>query len=174
VSTVLDALAEDKAMVDPLDHKVARALLPEYLVALTLLEEEVAELVATIKLATTSNDDDAEEVMEPLSEAEIKELKRKLSAARKKLKGEKTDFALRLTAANEGLDGSAARVLVIEAFRIDLLSEAAIRLQRHRNSVVSSFEVWWDKYRMTLRRIEQRRDEAAFKVAGLTKELSYE
>ena len=31
VATVLDALEEEKAKVDPLDHKVARALLPEYL-----------------------------------------------------------------------------------------------------------------------------------------------
>ncbi len=31
VATVLDALAEEKAKVNPLDHKVARALLPEYL-----------------------------------------------------------------------------------------------------------------------------------------------
>ena len=31
VATVLDALEEEKAKVNPLDHKVARALLPEYL-----------------------------------------------------------------------------------------------------------------------------------------------
>ena len=54
VATVLDALEEEKAKVDPLDHKVARALLPEYLDRLATLEAEVAELDSTIKAATAA------------------------------------------------------------------------------------------------------------------------
>ena len=55
---MLDALAEEKAKVNPLDHKVARALLPEYLDKLAALEAEVAELDSTIKAATASDDEE--------------------------------------------------------------------------------------------------------------------
>src|SRR3954454_2568247 len=75
VATVLDALEEEKAKVDPLDHKVARALLPEFLEQLSAVEAEVAELDATIKAATASDDEDCEPDEETLSLAELKKLK---------------------------------------------------------------------------------------------------
>lgn len=77
VATVLDALAEEKSKVNPLDLKAARALVPEYLEALANLQMEVAELDSTIKAATASDDDEAE--AEPdeaaLSPAELKTLR---------------------------------------------------------------------------------------------------
>src|SRR5450759_1334399 len=52
VATVLDALEEEKAKIDPLDHKAARALLPEYLDDLAALEAEAAGLDGTIKASS--------------------------------------------------------------------------------------------------------------------------
>ena len=70
---MLDALAEEKAKVNPLDHKVARALLPEYLDSSPRLEAEVAELDSTIKAATASDDEED-------ARAELKTLSRRPSS----------------------------------------------------------------------------------------------
>ncbi len=101
---MLDALDEEKAKVNPLDHKVARALLPEYLDKLADLEGEVAELDSTIKAATASDEeeDGDEPAEEALSPAELKKLKSKLAATKKQLKVEKGAFADRLAAASDG------------------------------------------------------------------------
>lgn len=175
VATVLDALVEEKAKVNPLDHKVARALLPEYLDQLAALEAEVAELDSTIKAATAPDDEDDSEADEDApSLAELKKLKSQLTSSRKKLKVEKAAFAHRLTVASEGLDDSSARDIVLAAMEQDLLAEAQDRISRHRRAVISAFESWWQKYQKPLSTLEADRDAAAAKLAGFLKELGYE
>lgn len=175
VATVLDALAEVKAKVNPLDHKVARALLPEYLDRLAALEAEVAELDSTIKAATASDDEeDAEPSEDALSPAEVKKLKSKLTATKKQLKSEKGTFAERLEAAGAALDDAIARRIVLDAMERDLVAEAQDRITRHRRMVIAAFETWWDKYRTPLATLEAERDAAAMTLAGFLKELGYE
>jgi len=175
VATVLDALEEEKAMVNPLDHKVARALLPEYLDQLGTLEAEVAEVDSTIKAATTTDDgEDAEPSEDTLSPAEIKKLKSQLTGTRKRLKAEKAAFARRLSDASEALDDSSARQIVLDAMEHDMAGEAADRIGRHRRVVVEAFETWWDKYHTPLSILEGERDSAAAKLAGFLTELGYE
>lgn len=175
VATVLDALAEEKAKVNPLDHKVARALLPEYLDRLATLEAEVAELDSTIKAAIASDDEeDAEPSDDALSPAEVKKLKSKLTATKKQLKSEKGTFADRLEAAGAALDDAIARRIVLDAMERDLVAEAQDRITRHRRMVIAAFETWWDKYRTPLATLEAERDEAAATLAGMLKELGYE
>ncbi|MFI0930387.1 N-6 DNA methylase [Streptomyces sp. NPDC021019] len=178
VATVLDALAEEKAKVNPLDHKVARALLPEYLDRLATLEAEVAELDSTIKAATASDDEengaDDEPVEEALSPAEVRKLRTKLTATKKQLKSDKGAFADRLEAAGAALNDAIARRIVLEAMERDLLAEAQARIARHRRAVVSAFETWWDKYQTPLATLEAERDATATTLARLLKELGYE
>ena len=176
VTTVLDALAEEKAKVNPLDHKVARALLPEYLDTLTGLESDVAELDSTIKAATASDDEesDGEPAEDALSPTELKKLKSKLTAAKKQLKAEKAAFADRLATASTALDDTSARQVVLDAMEHDLLAEANDRITRHRRTVIAAFEMWWDKYQTPLSMLEAERDAAAAKLARFFKELGYE
>lgn len=177
VATVLDALAEEKARVNPLDHKVARALLPEYLDKLAGLESEVAELDSTIKAATASDDEEegnGEPAEDALSPAELKTLKSKLTATKKQLKAEKAVFAHRLAEASEALDDSAVRQIALDALEHDLLAEANDRITRHRRAVIAAFEMWWDKYQTPLSTLEAERDAAATTLAGFLKELGYE
>ncbi len=175
VTTVLDALDQEKAAVDPLEHKVAKSLLPEYLDQLAALEAEVAEWDSTIKAAGASDDDDdAEPLEEVLSPAELKKLKSKLTAIKKQLKTEKAAFADRLAAASTALDDTSAQHMVLGAFKHDLLAEANDRITRHRRAVISAFETWWDKYQTPLSVLEAERDSAAATLAGLLKELGYE
>lgn len=176
VATVLDALAEEKAKVNPLDHKVARALLPEYLDKLAGLEGEVAELDSTIKTATASDDEegDGEPAEDALSLTEIKKLKAQLMAIKKQLKAEKAAFADLLAAASSALDDTLARQIVLNALEQDLLAEAQDRVIRHRRAVIAAFETWWDKYQTPLSTLEAKRDAAAANLAGFLKELGYE
>ncbi|MGW4654411.1 N-6 DNA methylase [Streptomyces sp. NPDC004279] len=178
VATVLDALAEEKAKVNPLDHKVARALLPEYLDRLATLEAEVAELDSTIKAATASDDEengaDDEPAEDALPPAEIKKLRTKLTATKKQLRSEKGTFADRLEAAGTALDEAIARRIVLDAMERDLVAEAQDRITRHRRAVISAFETWWDKYQTPLATLEAERDAVAATLARMLKELGYE
>jgi type I restriction enzyme M protein len=175
VVTVLDALEEEKAKVNPLDHKVARALLPEYLDQLATLEADVTEVDSTIKAATATDDDeDAEPRDDALSPAEIKKLKAQLTATKKRLKTEKAAFAVRLAAASESLDDSSVREVVLDALKSDLVETGEDRIARHRRVVISAFDSWWEKYQTPLSSLEAVRNAAAVSLAGLFEELGYE
>jgi type I restriction enzyme M protein len=175
VATILDALEEDKAKIDPLSHKAARALLPEYLEGLATLGAEAAELDATIKAATASSEDeDAETDADELSSAALKQLKAKLLGVKRQLKADKGNFARHLTHVSESLASSAARGVVVDALRHDLLLEASDRIARHRQLVVSAFETWWDKYETPLSNLETQRISSAAKISQFLKELGYE
>src|SRR5664280_28657 len=176
VATVLDALEEDKAKINPLDHKAARALLPEYLDGLAALEAEAADLDSTIKAATArpDEDDDSEPGDAAISEVELKQLKARLTGVKRQLKANRGDFAKQLTTASESLAGVEARDLVLDALRRDLLSEATGRVARQRRSVIATFESWWDKYQSPLAELETNRNAAAARLSGFLKELGYE
>jgi type I restriction enzyme M protein len=170
--TVLDALEEEQSKVNPLEHKVARALLPDYLDSLAALEAEVAELGVTIKAATAQPEDD--ETEEQLSPGELTKLKTRISASKKQLKMNKTALAEKLSMASQSIDEAAAQRLVLDLFREDLLAVADQRVTRHRRAVIDSFETWWDKYRVTLADLNAVRDAAATKLGGFLKDLGYE
>ncbi|MCZ4558174.1 class I SAM-dependent DNA methyltransferase [Rhodococcus maanshanensis] len=175
VTTVLDALEEAKSKVDPLDHKVARALLPEYLDGLASIESQAAELDALVKAATAKpEDEDADDPEEQVSPTELSRLKAKLTASRKQLRADTATFAHRLSAASQTLSETAARQLVLDLFQTDILMVADQRTSRHLRSITESFETWWDKYQVTLADLESERNVAAAKLAGFVKELGYE
>jgi type I restriction enzyme M protein len=175
VTTVLDALEEEKAKVNPLDHKVTHAVLPEYLGRLAELEAAVAQLDSTIKAATASDDEeDAEPCEDAVSPNELKGLKRKLTAMKKQLKLEQAAFAHQLGEVSKGLGDSSARRIVLDAMEGDLLSEARDRIDQHRRVVITAFETWWDKYQTPLSVLEVMRADASGKLAGYLMELGYE
>jgi type I restriction enzyme M protein len=174
VATVLDALEEEKAKIDPLDHKAARALVPEYLEGLATLEAEASELDSTIKAATGSGDEESEPELEALPPEELKQLKAKLRVVKRQLKADKANFARHLTEAGEALSGVAAREIVLEALQRELVAEAADRVVRRRLVLVLAFETWWDKYQTPLSTLEAKRDAATAKLTGFLKELGYD
>jgi type I restriction enzyme M protein len=179
VSAVMDALEEEKAKIDPLAHKVAKALLPEYLEGLAKIEANVAELDSTIKASTAGDEDeDEDEDGEPdedaLSEAEIKELKKQLVGAKRKLKSERAAFGKELVAAASALGGEGAERLVISAFHHDLVDEYASRVSRQRAAVSDAFMTWWAKYHATLASLESERAAASERLAEFLRELGYE
>lgn len=174
VATVLDALEEEKSKVNPIEHKVARALLPEYLDALASLQAEVAELDSTIKAATASEADDGEESDETaLSPSDLKVLRSKLTAAKRRLKIDKAAFATQLSRASDALGDDSARLIVLDAMERDLFAEAVDRITRHRRLVVGAIETLWDKYQTPLSILEEERAAVAARLTAFLQELGY-
>jgi type I restriction enzyme M protein len=178
VTTILTALEEGGGKGTPLDHKLVKRLLPEYLDEIAEVEGKVAELDGTIKAVTSSGDDDEDgdgggDDDEALSEAEIKALKKELSATKAKLKTLHKGFSDRLEAAQAEVDGEQAEVLVLAILKADLRRELDRRVVAHRQAVVAAVEGWWSKYRVTLRTIEGERDAAKDRLDGFLKELGY-
>jgi len=174
-TTIVTAL-EEGGKADPLDHKLVKALLPEFLDEISEVEGQAAELDGTLKAATAKGDDeeaDEGDDQDALSEAEIKELKRKLSAAKSKLKALQKGFVDRLEGAQAGLDAGQAQELVLGVLMGDLRRELNRRVVAHRQAVVSVVESWWGKYRVTLRAIEGERDAAKGRLDGFLRELGY-
>jgi type I restriction enzyme M protein len=130
VTTILTALEEGGGKGTPLDHKLVKKLLPQFLDEIAAAEGRVAELDGTIKAATASGDDgdgegEADEV-EGLSEAEIRALKRDLSAAKTRLKALIRGFEERLEEAQVELSPEQAEELVLAILRDDL-QQAEVR-----------------------------------------------
>jgi type I restriction enzyme M protein len=86
VTTITTALDDKSAKGDPLDHRLVRVLLPEYLGEIEESAARRAELEATIKRATGTSDeeadDDADDEDDALSPAELALLKKELAAAK--------------------------------------------------------------------------------------------
>ena len=252
VTTIVTALNDDQDKSDPLEHKLVKKLVPEYLDEIARADTNVAALISEKAEFEAGNDDGGDEDADGEAdnygkrlEAQIKSLKsehkdalkrlaaltkttptgkplkgsiawmqaqgmhiepeqrelgnlqresdpvrarletlekevapykavkRQLSVARKKAKALKIDFAERLTAAQTGLPHEAAQTLVLSILKADLGRELERRVVDHRACVVSAVESWWDKYRVTLRDIEGRREDSKARLDGFLTELSY-
>lgn len=176
VTTIATAMEEDGGKFDPLDHKLVKRLLSEFLGELAEAEGAVAELDGQLKSTEKSGDDEDEaenDDGEALSPAEIKELKARLTAAKKKLKQLKAVVSERLEKAHAELTAEGARDMVLDLLKADLKAVLDRAVSVHRQHVVSTVENWWDKYRVTLRDIEKDRDDAKTRLDGFLKELGY-
>ena len=176
-TSILTALDDDKSKDNPLDHRLVKRLLPEYLADIAELEAKKAETEATIKGASGGDEEEegeeAEETGEQLSEEELAALKKQLGTTKRALKAKQDDFAQKLKEARTGLLEPSARDLVLGILRTDLDAILGRYVASHRQEVVAAFEMWWDKYRVTLTSIEEERDGAAEKLRGFLGGLGY-
>ena len=95
------------------------------------------------------------------------------SIAKRKLKALHKGFSDKLEAAQAGVDAAQAEALVLDILKADLRRELDRRVVAHRQAVVAAVEVWWSKYRVTLRDIEGERDAAKARLYGFLGELGY-
>lgn len=173
-TSVLTALADGKNSDNPLDHRLVKRLLPEFLADIAELEAKKIETEATIKRASGGDDDEeADESEEQVSEEDLAMLKKQLATTKRALKAKQDDFAQKLKMARLALLEPSARDLVLGVLQSDL--EAILRryVVTHRQEVVVALETWWDKYRVTLTSIEEERDAAAEKLRGFLGGLGY-
>jgi type I restriction enzyme M protein len=175
-ASIVNAL-EDKASNETgIHHKLVKSLLPEYLGEIEELHAKKTDLDATVRAASGAGneDEDSGEVgAAELSEEELRATTRELATVKKQLKRLQKDFVVQLQKARSELDEESARALAMGILEIELRVVLDSYVSRQRGIVVSVFETWWDKYRVTLARIEQDRGLAAEKLRAFLLGLGY-
>lgn len=179
-TSIVTAL-DDKAVKDsPLEHKLVKFLMGDFVDEIAELEAKKAEMESQIKAATPSEDEEGEaaEVMEEddentVSEVQLKAWKKELTELKKKLKARKDSFALQLDKAVDGLSPEEAQELLLTILHDDMRNIVERYMAQQRRQIVAGFETWWDKYKLTLTEIERARDAAAKELQGYLKGLGY-
>jgi type I restriction enzyme M protein len=179
-TSIVTAL-DDKAVKDnPLEHKLVKFLMGDFVDEIAELEAKKAELESQIKAATPSEDEEGEaaEAQEEddenaVTEAQLKAWKKELTELKKKLKARKDSFAQQLNKAVDGLSADEAQELLLTILHDDMRNIVERYMAQQRRQIVAAFENWWDKYKVTLTEIEQARDKAAKELQGYLQGLGY-
>lgn len=101
------------------------------------------------------------------------EIKIQLNEARKAIKNLKDKIVERLLAARKVLSEDECQKLVLGMFFDGLKIQLERYVNAHRQEVIATVENWWDKYRVTLRDIEQERDAAVKRLNEFLEGLGY-
>ncbi|MEB2610949.1 class I SAM-dependent DNA methyltransferase [Burkholderia cenocepacia] len=183
-TSIVTALEDKASKESPLEHKLVKFLMSDFVKAITELEAKKAELDSQIKAASPKDaegeDDEAAEAAEDevdeenaLDEAQLKAWKKELTAVKKQLKAKSDSFKQHINAAVEGLTPEAAADLLLTILHNDMQAIVERYMAAQRKQIVAAFENWWDKYRVTLTEIEGKRDDAAKALQGFLKGLRY-
>ena len=179
-TSILTALDDEKTRDDPLEHKLVKFLMGEFVAALAELEARKAGLDSQIKAATSdkgageeSDDTEAADDEPAIDESQLKEWKKQLAALKKEVRAQELGFAERLNAAVDALDKSGAAALLLAILRNDMRVILERYIDMQRQQVVAAFGNWWDKYRVTLTDIEGVRDAASRTLNSFLADLRY-
>ena len=171
---------EDKASKEsPLEHKLVKFLLGDFVTELAELEAKKAELESQLKAALSAKGEDTEETESEsgeestVDENQLKAWKVELTKVKKQLKTKSDSFTNQLNHAVDGLTPETAAELLLTIMHNDMqvILERYVAVQRKQT--VDAFENWWAKYRVTLAEIECKRDVAAQALHGFLKGLGY-
>ncbi|MFO0877586.1 MAG: class I SAM-dependent DNA methyltransferase [Gemmataceae bacterium] len=176
IRTAVEKEDEAASKADPFEHKLIRKLLPRYLVELEEATARKAELDARVKAATAKDEEEEGEEAtdrEEISEEELRQLKKDLSAARKKVKHLEKELLERLETANTSLRTEARRDLVLELEREALAGQLERYVAAHRQQIIEFVEDLWDKYQNSLQSIESARTSATSTLQRLLEGLGY-
>ena len=101
------------------------------------------------------------------------ELRNALKEVKKELADRKKVFADHLNLAVDGLLPKEAATLLLTILHDDMKRIVERYITNQRQQIVSAFENWWDKYKVTLTEIESDRDQAAKQLQAFLKGLKY-
>ena len=180
-TSIVTALEDKASKESPLEHKLVKFLMGDFVEAITELEVKKAELESQIKAAGPKGaegeegDGAADEADDEsaVDEAQLKARKKELSDVKKQLKVKKDSFTNHLNAAVDGLSAEDAAELLLTILHNDMLAIVERYISAQRKQIAAAFESWWDKYRVTLTEIEAKRDAAARTLRGFLKGLAY-
>lgn len=183
-TSIVTALEDKASKESPLEHKLVKFLMSDFVEVITELEAKKAELDSQIKAASPKGaegeDGEATEAVEDdgdeenaLNEALLKAWKKELAAVKKQLKAKHDSFKQHIDAAVDGLTPEASAELLLTILHNDMNAIVERYMAAQRKEIVATFENWWDKYRVTLTEIEGKRDEAAKALRGFLKGLRY-
>lgn len=186
--TILSELDDEEAKKksSPLEHKLVRFLLGDFVDAINGLEAQKAELDGRIKAASpkdaegdegdgAADESGVEEADEEnaVDEAQLKAWKKERTTVKKALKTKRDSFKRHIDAAVDGLTPEAAAELLLTILHNDMRAIVERYIAAQRKRIVAAFENWWDKYRVTLTEIEAKRDAAAEALRGFLRGLGY-
>lgn len=181
-TSIITALEYKASKQSPLEHKLVRFLLGDFVAELAELEAKKTELDSQLKAASPTKgeeDDEADNATESVDEentadeAQLKAWKAELTKVKKQLKTQQENFASHLNQAVDGLDEEQAAELLLTILENDMQAIVERYIAAQRKLIVAAFENWWDKYRVTLNEIEQKRDAAALALQVFLKGLGY-
>jgi type I restriction enzyme M protein len=181
-TSIVTGLEDKTNKESPLEHKLVRFLMSDFVDTINELEARKAELDSQIKAAAPkkiAGEDDTEEEEEDsteentVDEAQLNAWKKALTTVKKQLKVKKDGFKQHIDAAVEGLTPEAAAELLLTILHNDMQAIVERYMANQRKQVVMAFENWWDKYRVTLTEIEGKRDKAATTLRGYLEGLGY-
>lgn len=183
-TSIVTALEDKATKESPLEHKLVKFLMSDFVEAISELEAKKAELDGQIKAASPKDvegesDEDADVAEEEahdenqVDEAQIKAWKKELADVKKQLKAKKDSFAAHINAAVDGLSAEQAAELLLTILHNDMKAIVERYIAAQRKQIVGTFENWWDKYRMTLTELEGKRDRAANALQRFLKDIGY-
>ncbi|MNJ26580.1 putative type I restriction enzymeP M protein [compost metagenome] len=185
-TSIVTALEDKASKESPLEHKLVKFLMSDFVEAITELEASKAELDSQIKAASPKDADgemgaDSEASAEAVEdddetavdEVQLKAWKKELAAVKKQLKTKKESFAAHINAAVDGLSPEKAAELLLTILHNDMKAIVERYIAAQRKTIVAAFENWWDKYRVTLTEIKGKRDAAAQALQEFLKGLRY-
>ncbi len=178
LTTVLSSLEDDnkKTAMKPLealDHKLISRMLKQEIQTLRDLEAEVAELDALLE-PKGEDEEEAQEEEEPISPEELKAKKSRRTQAKKEVKELLSKVLLTLKARQKSLTEAESRELVLDIWNQELWGLTQGFLQKRQQVLVAFLETLWDKYQVTLTRLEKDRDEASTALWKYLSALGYE
>ena len=144
-------------------------LLPEYSADLRAAEAEAAQLADAINLAEAKWHHEAGDG----SEAELVVKRRRRNAARRRVRDLEEDFMKRLAKAQGEIREEWAREVFLSTLRSKLEKEVRGEANKCVQAVVAVLEGWWDKYRTSLREIQDKRERAEARLFGELRSLGY-
>lgn len=176
-TSIITMLDDEQSKANPLDHKLVGFLLADYVAALEELQARKAELDAQIKAAEATPGEEDEEATEADDAAptpeQIKGWKAERTKVTKQLKEQRACFEAHLNEAVDALDQESAAELVLTILHNDLSDLLERYVRQQRQQIITAFETWWDKYRVTLTDIEAERDAAAKQLREFLGALGY-
>jgi len=183
-TSIVTALEDKASKESPLEHKLVKFLMGDFVGVITELEAKKTELDSQIKAASPKDaegeDNETTDVAEEdadsesaVDEVQVKAWKKELAAVKKQLKAKRESFVRHINAAVDGLSSDQAAELLLTILHNDMRAIVERYMAAQRKSIVAAFENWWDKYRVTLTEIECTRDAAAKALQGFLIGLRY-
>ncbi len=183
-TSIVTALEDKASKESPLEHKLVKFLMSDFVEVINELEAKKAELDSKIKAAspkeaeaeegeTAEAAEDEADDENAVDETQLKAWKKDLAAVKKQLKAKHDSFKQHIGTAVEGLTPEAAAELLLTILHKDMQTIVERYMAAQRKQIVLSFENWWDKYRVTLTEIAGKRDNATKALQGFLKGLRY-
>jgi type I restriction enzyme M protein len=183
-TSIVTALEDKASKESPLEHKLVKFLMSDFVEAINELEAKKAELDSQIKAASPKDaeaeageaaaaaDEDVYDE-NAVDEALLKAWKKELATVKKQLKAKKESFAAHINAAVDGLSPEQAADLLLTILHNDMRAIVERYIATQRKATVAAFENWWDKYRVTLTEIEGDRDAYSKTLRSFLEDLRY-